>query len=413
MASPTQRSNPSLCYPDLLPPTTHARQVVISTQRRRDAEVSARKQNTVAFSPATNPNVLIPIRTLNRFSLRLSLRLCVSALKGFPPSSTTDCVLTLITLLSLLALSSCGYVGDPLPPLANVPARVADLAAIQRGSTVIVQFTVPSKTTESHPIPPPIELDLRAGTADHFEENQWAAAAQKFPAPEIKGPTARYELPAAAFAGKEIILGVRSASGRKQSSWSNFVILPIVAAPEVPADLAFTQEPKGLRLTWRGRGSTFRVFRKSADTPFARVAEVSAPEWTDPAAEIGKSYTYIVQSIVKLDSAKEAESDFSANFPVTPRDVFPPAAPQNLQGSTAPNSVELNWDRNLEDDLTGYRIYRAEGDAAFEKLADVSAIPSYSDRKAAAGKTYRYQVTALDQAGNESPRSAPVTVIMP
>ena len=55
----------------------------------------------------------------------------------------------------------------------------------------------------------------------------------------------------------------------------------------------------------------------------------------------------------------------------------------------------------------------AEGDAPFEKLADISAIPSYSDRNAAAGKTYRYLVTALDQAGNESPRSAPVTVIMP
>jgi len=290
---------------------------------------------------------------------------------------------------------------------------VTDLAAIQRGATIIVQFTVPAKTTEGQPIPPPLELDLRAGTADHFEENQWAADARKFPAPELKGPTARYEIPAAPFAGKEIILGVRSALGRKQSGWSNFIVLPVVATPEVPSSLASAPAPQGVHLTWQGRGNAFRVFRKSGDTPFARVADVTAPEWTDTSAEIGKTYQYIVQSIVKLDNAKEAESDFSANLSVTPRDVFPPAAPQNLQGSSSPNSVELNWDRNLEDDLAGYRVYRAEGDAAFEKLADVSAIPSYSDRSAAAGKTYRYVVTALDQAGNESPRSAPVTIIMP
>ena len=176
---------------------------------------------------------------------------------------------------------------------------------------------------------------------------------------------------------------------------------------------AFTSVPQGVHITWQGRSTAFRVFRKSGDTPFARVADVAAPEWTDTTIETGKAYVYIVQSIVKLDNTREAESEFSANLPVTPRDVFPPAAPRNLQGSLAPNSVELNWDRNLEDDLAAYRIYRAEGDAAFEKLADLPAIPSYSDRSAAAGKSYRYVVTALDQAGNESPRSSPVTVILP
>jgi fibronectin type 3 domain-containing protein len=47
-----------------------------------------------------------------------------------------------------------------------------------------------------------------------------------------------------------------------------------------------------------------------------------------------------------------------------------------------------------------------------EKVADVSVVPSYSDRKVEAGKTYRYSVSAVDQAGNESPRSATVDVAM-
>ena len=38
-------------------------------------------------------------------------------------------------------------------------------------------------------------------------------------------------------------------------------------------------------------------------------------------------------------------------------------------------------------------------------LADIGRLPAYSDRAVEAGKSYRYQVTALDRAGNESPRS--------
>jgi fibronectin type 3 domain-containing protein len=75
----------------------------------------------------------------------------------------------------------------------------------------------------------------------------------------------------------------------------------------------------------------------------------------------------------------------------------------------AAGSVELTWERNTEADLAGYRVYRATGDGAFEKLDDVQ-VPAYSDRKVEAGKTYRYALSAVDQAGNESARSAAVTV---
>ena len=39
-------------------------------------------------------------------------------------------------------------------------------------------------------------------------------------------------------------------------------------------------------------------------------------------------------------------------------------------------------------------------------IAELQAIPSYSDRTAQKGKPYRYQVVAFDRAGNESARSA-------
>ena len=50
----------------------------------------------------------------------------------------------------------------------------------------------------------------------------------------------------------------------------------------------------------------------------------------------------------------------------------------------------------------------ALGPGAFEKLADVSQLPAYSDRAVEAGKLYRYAISALDHSGNESGRSATV-----
>jgi len=84
-----------------------------------------------------------------------------------------------------------------------------------------------------------------------------------------------------------------------------------------------------------------------------------------------------------------------------------------VHASAAPSSIELSWERNTEPDLNGYRIYRAVGAGDFEKLADISAAPSYSDRAVEAGKAYRYVITALDRAGNESARSAVLEVAAP
>ena len=311
-------------------------------------------------------------------------------------------------------LAGCGYVGDPLPPLANIPPPVSDLAALQRGGRIIVQFTVPAKTTEGHPIPPPLRMDLRAGAADQFEENRWAAGARQIPPGAIANGVARYEIPAADWIGKEVIFGVRAVAGNgKQSRWSNFVVVPVVTPPEKPGGITPAPTPRGVRLTWQARGTDFRVFRKTGDGGYAPVANVQTPEWTDTATEFGKPYTYLVQTIVKLDNRKEAESELSDEASVVPRDIFPPAAPQGVQGSSAPNSIELNWERNTEEDLNGYRVYRGEGNGALEKIADVSVVPSYSDRKVEHGKTYRYAIAAVDQAGNESPRSAPIEVAMP
>jgi fibronectin type 3 domain-containing protein len=319
-------------------------------------------------------------------------------------------VLPALVAAAALLTGGCGYTGDPLPPLANIPTRVLDLAAIQRGDRIMVQFTVPPRTTEGVAIKTPLKLDLRIGTAEPpFSQEGWAARATPVPEAPVANGVARYEIQAAAWTNKEATLAVRVLSARgKTVGWSNFVNLPVVAPPERPAEVHAEATAEGVRLTWRARGDSFRIYRRTGSDHFAPVANVQQPSWTDSGAEFGKHYIYQVQTIVKLPNNTEAESDPSEEAGITPEDRFPPAVPAGLNAATAPNSIEISWEGNTEPDLGGYHVYRSTGAGPFEKIGEMVAVPSYSDRGVEHGKTYRYAVSAIDKSGNESARSGPV-----
>ena len=324
-------------------------------------------------------------------------------------------VLPALIAAAALLTAGCGYTGDALPPLANIPARVNDLGAVQRSNRIMVQFTVPPRTTEGVAIKTPLKLDLRIGvTEPPFSQEVWAAHATPVPASPADNGVARYEIPAAAWTGKEVILAVRVLSARgKTVGWSNFVNLPVVAPPERPADVRAEATADGVRLSWRARGDSFRIYRRTGSDRFAPVANVPQPSWTDSGAEFGKHYVYQVQTMVKLPNNTEAESDVSDEAGITPEDRFPPAVPAGLNAATAPNSIEISWEGNTEPDLAGYRVYRSTGASPFEKLGEMVTIPSYSDRTAEHGKTYRYAVSAIDKSGNESAPSGPVEATLP
>jgi hypothetical protein len=312
---------------------------------------------------------------------------------------------------AVLFLTGCGYVGAPLPPLRNIPASVTDLAAAQHGARIIVHFTPPGKTTEGRMLDRPVKYDLRIGTAvAPFDPENWAARASELPPIAVRNGLAQTELPSAAWTGRDVTLAVRTiGSNGKPSGWSNFVNLTIVPPPQRPTALHAEGTADGVRLHWQGEAGDFVVLRREgAEGGFAQVAEVQQPEWLDRTAEFGKPYTYLVQRIVKLADDRTAQSELSEEATITPKDVYPPAAPRGLRVVSGPSSIELAWDRNTEPDLAGYRVYRSAAGGAWARLADVSQIPAYSDHQVESGKTYQYAISAVDQAGNESPRSAAV-----
>jgi fibronectin type 3 domain-containing protein len=75
-------------------------------------------------------------------------------------------------------------------------------------------------------------------------------------------------------------------------------------------------------------------------------------------------------------------------------------------GSAA--AVDLDWEPNSEGDLAGYVVYRREGDSDWERISPTVLLvgPGYRDAHVVPGHTYEYAVTAVDQNGYESLRSA-------
>ena len=321
----------------------------------------------------------------------------------------------LIACAALLT-GGCGYVAGPLPPLANIPARVSDLAAVQRGDKLIVQFTVPHLTTEGVAIKQAPTFDLRIGPGPiPFVAGTWASEAKRIPpVTAAAGTTARYDVPCAEWTGKGVSAAVRvvGANG-KDAGWSNFAIVEVIAPPAQPVDVRAEMTRAGLRLTWRAAGAHFRVLRAVPPSDqYTQVAEVTQPEWTDKSVEIGTRYRYLVQTFVPQNDNREAQSNLSEPLEVTPEAVAPPA-PVGLRGVAGANSIELAWEPGDESDIKGYRVYRALPGGAFERIAESGGVPTYSDHAVEHGRTYRYAVSAVGTTGKEGPHSAPLDITLP
>jgi hypothetical protein len=300
-------------------------------------------------------------------------------------------------------------------PLLNIPARVTDMAAVQRGAVVVFQFTLPALTTEGKAARIG-QVEVRIGDAGPgtFDINEWAGRSKRIDVDFQNQKHILRETPAAPWVGKDLVVAVKVSGGNKRDAgWSNLAIVNVIAPLATPTGVDATAVAEGVRVSWQGPAGRYRVFRRAEqEQGGSLMATVEANQWLDTTTEYGKQYRYIVQATQKTASG-EVESDLSTEKTITPVDVFPPAVPKGLNAVAAAENIELVWERNTESDLAGYRLYRALGDGKLEKIADIADAPSYSDRKLESGKRYRYAVSSVDRLGNESQQSAAVEITAP
>jgi hypothetical protein len=359
--------------------------------------------------------------------------------------------LCLVPVLVLAAglLTGCGYAGEPKPPELKRPEKVKNLDVAERGDKIIVTFMLPEETTEGLRIAEPPDVELRVGVAPatwnqaEWEKNSdriavpagpWPAPPPKAPRPKkLAKPTATgkaakkaKETTAAAkaadqamlartvdidptkYADKTVVIGVRvhGPSGL-DDGWSRLISLEVKPVLAPPRELKATNVRDAVHLQWTANAPEFRIFRKTpADSDWAQIGDTTQPSFDDKAIEYGKILQYRVESVRKTGDIWQ-ESDFSEAISWTPKDEFPPAVPTGLTTISGTRSVELVWDRVADSDLAGYRVYRNG-----VKVAEGLQTPSYSDKDVVAGMKYSYQVSAVDQAGNESAKSVAADATM-
>lgn len=317
-----------------------------------------------------------------------------------------------VVVAAALFSAGCGSVGSVLPPALHIPRLVTDLSAVERGDKIVVQFTVPTRTNENLVIRKPISADVSVGvTVVPWDLESWAQSAKRFTAIPLDAPVMQYGVPAAEWIGKDVVIAIQVFSDRgRTAGWSNMVALSVVPPLAPPGGLAAKDVAEGVRLTWQGAAPNYRIYRRvDGDSNAATLTDTDRPGYTDTTTEYGKTYHFSVEGFRSAGNVHVA-SHRTPEVEITPVDTWPPPVPAGLAAVASPGRVELVWDRSIAPDLAGYRIYRAEGDGPFTKLAETREGPSYSDATVVAGKTYRYAVSAFDQIPNESEKSAPVSV---
>lgn len=318
-------------------------------------------------------------------------------------------------MIAALAAAGCGYVGEPLPPALNIPQRLADVTVTQVGARIVVRYSPPQLSTDGLNLKNSGRAELAIGPAPvPFQADVWAAQAKTQGAFKVDGGMASAELPVADWVGQEVVAAVRlySAKGR-HAGWSNFVTLAVVPPLESPRNVLAEAVPTGVRIAWQAPAGRFRVWRRGEkQTNAVLLGETAGGEYLDPTAEFGHTYRYSVEA-VRSEGNVRAASERTAEVEIFPEDRFPPSAPAGVTAIASTGSIELAWEQNSEPDLAGYRVYRAEGTGEFARIGEIRTAPNYSDRPVRSGVRYRYAVSSVDKAGNESAQSQTVELVAP
>jgi hypothetical protein len=346
--------------------------------------------------------------------------------------------LVLLAGLAVTLAGGCAKTGDPQPPILRIPKPAGDLQVRQYSGQALLMVSQPTANTTGTPVSTLARVEVlrvveteRARTAP-LSENDFVSRAEAIAA------ISAADLPSYTRNGKLVFtdpLGVsdpaelyrsayryavRFVNNRNQAAGiSNQVLLAPLPLPAAPDNVVSDLSQDRIRLTWAAPAQNvdgsrpptivgFNVYRGESPTALAPAPlnpqPVQKAEFEDRTFEFGKTYYYAV-SVVGRTEGPYAESAPSRPIAVEARDTFPPGAPENLNAIVEPGAVILLWSAPPQNDVAGYRVYRAVQGQAERHLLEPDLVkePSYRDTNVQAGGKYVYGVHAVDVRGNEGP----------
>ncbi len=358
---------------------------------------------------------------------KLALRACVAAIA--------------LAICAALALAGCGTPGAPLPPSLNLANPVTNLDAERAGDTITLTWTMPRRNTDKMILNAP----LQARVCRREGAGACETAGELTLAPIALG-TFTETLPAALASGAprplRYFVEVKNRKGRS-AGLSNAAVVLAGQAPAPVTELNAEVRKDGIVLRWKpvDPNDSVRLERTLENPPQAHAhsgplappAEpvhetlgVSSDEGKalDPGTAFGRIYEYRAQRIARVDvdgKTLELAGGLSAAVRIEALDVFSPAVPAGLAAvanppaNGEPASIDLSWQPNSEPDLAGYYIYRREAETPWQRISgsQPAPAPAFHDPSVQPGHTYIYGVSAVDQTGHESGRSASAQETVP
>jgi hypothetical protein len=342
--------------------------------------------------------------------------------------------------------------GAPQPPSLHLPDRVTDLAATRAGDQVTLTWTMPKRNTDKLLLKGPItaRVCLRTAAADPC---QTVITLQFGPG---AGATFTEALPAAQASGspRAITFCVELLNRKQRSAGlSNGAEVLAGEAPAAVEGLHAEMRREGVLLKWSPgaeevENTQVRLERRLLSQPSAQSKSAANPLTPPPEPveqsllvpagnmrgsaldkniRFGESYEYRAQRVarVTVDGERlELDGPLSAPVHIDAVQQFPPAVPTGLVAvATAgedgtPAAIDLSWQPNSDEDLSGYAVYRREvlapgasgaaSESAWQRVSPAQPVvgPGFHDAGVQPGHTYAYAVSAIDREGHESARSA-------
>lgn len=348
------------------------------------------------------------------------------------------------TLCALLINIGCGKRQPPLPPIERVGQK-AEINGFQRGNRVILSWRMPARNAaetsllninraDIYRLVEPLDSNLTLSEEEFASRSNLIATV-----PISEKDFALQRLSYAdtlEFAGQPVrlryALRFANASGQK-AAFSNFLLLePVASVATQPQMLPVQITQQEIRLSWTPPENNidgsqpvniigYNIYRSSSIGEAARILNdtpLNGTNFSDKFFKFGTEYFYFVRAVSPGKEGAPVESLESNIVSVVPRDTFAPSAPSAITIAAAPNNLSLFFAVNPENDIAGYRVYRAN-DRNLPKsqwrllTPELLTVNTFQDSAIESGKTYFYFLEAVDNAGNVSEPSEIVAETAP
>jgi predicted phage tail protein len=352
-------------------------------------------------------------------------------------------------LFTALLLMGCGKRQPPLPPVERVQQRTEALSGVQRGNQVLLSWPSPLRNAPNSSVQSIRRVDVYrlaeklsaplGLTEEEFANRSTIVGSVTYD--QIKNAKGALVYADTLELGGEparLRYAVRYVNASEQrAAFSNFLLIePAARIAQAPTMGSGEKAETGITLNWQPPAANidgsvpvnllgYNVYR--ADETQSEVGAtplnnglISGTQYVDRSFKFGNDYKYLVRGVSLGTEGAQVESLNSNVVTVSPRDIYPPAAPGpvRLNVSPTPPVLSIFFPANQEADVAGYNLYRSTDPALPKKQwtklnGPLLTKTTFTDAKVEPGKTYYYYVTAVDQSGNISDPSEVASETVP